>query len=165
MATTIKGGRKLKAFMAKAKSAKSRSVKGVDVGFFASARYPDGTPVAAVAAWNEFGTSTGTPERPFFRNALQGAEDDLLPILIENIDPKDMVFDRTTAGKVGQAMAARIQRSITTLRTPSNAPITIKGGWMRSKFGKAIYIKGKGSTNPLIDTGFMRQSVTYVVET
>ena len=63
----IKGGDKLRRFLREAKSA-SR-VKATEVGFFSEARYPDGTPVPAVAAWNEFGT-TRIPERPFFRQAL-----------------------------------------------------------------------------------------------
>ena len=41
-----------------------------------------------------------------------------------------------------------------------NAPITINGGWMRNKVtGKPIYIKGKGSDRPLIDTGSLRSSI------
>ena len=41
-----------------------------------------------------------------------------------------------------------------------NAPITINGGWMRNKVsGKPVYIKGKGSDRPLIDTGSLRQSI------
>lgn len=46
-----------------------------------------------------------------------------------------------------------------------NAPITVNGGWMRNKVsGKLFYVKGKGSTAPLIDTGALRSSVTYVIE-
>ena len=42
-----------------------------------------------------------------------------------------------------------------------NSPITIYGGWMRNKVsGKPIYIKGKGSDKPLIDTGSLRSSVS-----
>ena len=41
-----------------------------------------------------------------------------------------------------------------------NAPITIHGGWMRNKVsGKPVYIKGKGSDRPLIDTGSLRSSI------
>lgn len=41
-----------------------------------------------------------------------------------------------------------------------NAYITIHGGWMRNKVsGKPVYIKGKGSDRPLIDTGSLRQSI------
>ncbi len=56
-----------------------------------------------------------------------------------------------------------------------NAEITIKGGWMRSRkltitskkgklYGKAFKVKGKGSDKPLIDTGNLQGSITYVVE-
>ena len=57
----------------------------------------------------------------------------------------------------------RSWHSITVIRKPPNAPITIKGGWMRSKKGKLFYIKGKGSDNPLIDTGFLKMSVVHRV--
>ena len=49
----VRGGRRLATFLRKARAAKHVDT---DVGFFDSARYSDGTPVAAVAAWNEFGT-------------------------------------------------------------------------------------------------------------
>ena len=141
----VRGGRRLAAFLRKAKAAKHVDV---DVGFFASAKYDDGTPVAAVAAWNEYGTSNGIPERPFFRNALRTSKELLLDIMVDNIDPRTLTLDRVTAGKLGAALVGEIQRSITTLRQPPNAPSTQKA---------------KGSSNPLIDTGFMRQSVTWRV--
>ena len=85
MARNIKGGKKLNAFIRKAKNAKS--VKEIQVGFFSSAKYPDGTPVAAVAAWNEFGTKR-IKERPFFRNAIsEGAEDELKPVTGQEHQP------------------------------------------------------------------------------
>lgn len=46
-----------------------------------------------------------------------------------------------------------------------NAPITVSGGWMRNKVsGKPVYVKGKGSAAPLIDTGSLRAAVTYVLD-
>ena len=158
------GGRKLKEFLRKARTARKRS-KGVDVGFFKTARYPDGTPVAAVAAWNEFGVpSQGIPERPFFRNAIEGADRVIGPILKAGIDPKDMALDDRTAGIIGEVMKARIQQSIVTLKEPPNAPITVKGGWMRNKkTGKLFHVKGKSSDNPLIDIGTLHGAVDYAV--
>ena len=150
MASRVSGGKKLARFLRQAKSAKS--VRAVEVGFFSTAKYPDGTSVAAVAAWNEFGTERNgrqhVPERPFFRNAISGAGKVLLPVLVENINPKTMALDRKSAGKVGLAMQSRIQRSITTLRRPENAPATIEA---------------KGSSNPLIRDGVMRKSVDFRV--
>ena len=145
----VTGGRKLKAFLRKARSAQTRS-KSVAVGFFSTAKYPDGTPVAAVAAWNEFGTEQGIPERPFLRNSVGDAEDVIMPVLKEGIDPKDMALDRITAGKVGEAMKSRIQREITQLREPPNAPSTLA--------------RKAPKTNPLIDEGIMRAATSYEVE-
>ena len=160
MATRVRGGQKLDKFLRDARAAQSRSKK-VDVGFFSSARYPPvrqgknggqkQTPhfVATVAAFNEFGTSAGTPERPFFRNAIADAKKPILEILKAGIDPKDMTMDARLAGIVGEKMKSEIQKSIINLRDPPNAPRTIKR---------------KGSSNPLIDTGFMNMSVSYNVD-
>ena len=68
-----KGGKKLDEFLRRAKTADG--VDTVEIGFFSDAKYPDGTPVTNVAAWNEFGTenkdgSERIPERPFFRQAI-----------------------------------------------------------------------------------------------
>ena len=44
----------------------------VSVGFMEGAKYPDGTPVAAVAFWDEFGHAGRfpSPPRPFFRTMV-----------------------------------------------------------------------------------------------
>ena len=144
----LQGGARLRRFVRTVRKAPAKSAKSVDVGFFKTARYPNGTPVAAVAAWNEFGTSRGTPERPFFRNAIKGASYDLMPVLLEVVEPGNMEFTTIAANRVGLAMQGRVQKSITVLRDPPNAPSTIRR---------------KGSSNPLIRDGFMRESVTYVV--
>ena len=158
MPTRTTGGRKLAEFLRKAKAAASKS-KGVDVGFFKTARYSpvrQGVKggqarkphfVATIAAFNEFGTPT-IPERPFFRNAIAGSARVLNPIIKAGIDPKTMEFDERTAGHVGAVMQARIQNSIRDLKTPPNAPRTIRR---------------KQSDNPLVDEGFMRASVDYQV--
>lgn len=48
-----------------------------------------------------------------------------------------------------------------------NAPITIYGGVMHNPInGKLFYVKGKGEkkNRPLIDTGALRNSITYVID-
>lgn len=46
-----------------------------------------------------------------------------------------------------------------------NAGITIEGGWMRNRVsGKPVFVKGKRSNVPLIDTGSLRSSITHVIE-
>ena len=173
MATTrIKGGKKLDAFLRKAKGA--RGVGQVEVGFYSTARYPpvrtglksgqrqDPVTVVEVALWNEFGT-WNIPERPFFRIAIQKMGAPALRLLKAEVDPKTMVVERHTAGKLGLIGQSEVQKSIVNLRTPANAPATIKGGFVPTKTGKIIYVPGKGSSNPLIDTGFLRQSVTWKI--
>ena len=139
------GGKKLQRLL---REAGKGGVSGVKVGFFSTARYEDGTPVAAVAAWNEFGTET-IPERPFFRNALAESERGVSNILAKGIDTKKMVVDERLAGRVGEYVQGKIRDSITALKEPPNAPETVRR---------------KGSSDPLMDTGTLRNSVAWEVE-
>ena len=169
--TGVKGGEKLRAALILGR--RGGGVKGVDVGFYKDARYPlfktgrngrkrsrgmdrpsalantneQGVPVTNVAAWNEFGTAT-IPERPFFRQANESVKPKLKRLLKLRTDPKRMIMDERSAGEFGLVCQAEVQKSIVRLREPPNAPST-----------RRI----KGSSNPLIDTGFMRQSVTFRV--
>ncbi len=140
-----RGGKKLGRLL---REASKRRDTTVEVGFFSEARYQDGTPVAAVAAWNEFGTET-IPERRFFRRALAEVEDGVTNIVKAGIDTEKMVVDDRLADRVGAYVAGQVMESITALRTPKNAPVTARH---------------KGSTNPLIDTGMMRASVGWRVD-
>ena len=155
--TRIKGGKKLDAFLRKAKYAKG--VKEVEVGFYDTATYPPVRtglrggqkqkphPVTIVALWNEFGTKN-IPERPFFRNAIVSMQDPVINILKADVNPKTMQVTMRLANKVGQLGQTEIRRSIVRLVTPPNAEWTIKN---------------KGSSNPLIDTGFLWGSATYTI--
>ncbi len=142
-----RGGKKLQRLL---REAGKGGVSGVKVGFFSTAKYGDkrGTPVAAVAAWNEFGTET-IPERPFFRNALAESERGVSNILAKGIDTKKMVVDEHLAGRVGEYVQGKIRDSITALKEPPNAPETVRR---------------KGSSDPLLDTGTLRNSVSWEVE-
>jgi hypothetical protein len=51
------------------KRLQSLSDKSVSAGFFSNSAYPDGTPVASVAMWNNNGTDR-IPERPFFTKGI-----------------------------------------------------------------------------------------------
>ena len=66
--------------------------------------------------------------------------------------------------KAGMYGANAAKQYIGSENLAPNAPITIEGGWMRNKVsGKPFYVKGKGSSAPLIDTGSLRSSITYVI--
>ena len=150
------GGKKLRRLL---REAGKGGVSGVKVGFFSTAKYQDGTPVAAVAAWNEFGTKT-IPERPFFRNALAEMEDGIANIIKAGIDPRRMVVDDRLAGRVGEYVAGQVQESITALKDPPNAPETVARKRKKLHGKKGV----GGGENPLIDTGFMHDSVTWQAE-
>lgn len=113
--------------------------------------YPDGTSVIEVAARHVFGV--GVPVRDFMSMAKPGIHEKTKPILVkitqlsgqEQGDDKAVTALQNGAGQVAQA---EIQQAIIELDDPPNAPSTIAA---------------KGSGNPLIDTGHMKDSVTYVI--
>lgn len=123
------------------------SVKKVKVGLFSSARYPDGTPVTNVAAWNEFGTSRA-PARPFMRNAnANRIREPVRALLAARLDGH-LIVDHKLASQVGNVAKREYQQEIRELDRPPNAPATVAR---------------KKSENPLIDTGKLRQSITHEV--
>ena len=150
--TKLTGGAKINKFIAKAKASKASGVKSIKVGFFEKAKYPDGTPVASVASWNEFGTKTTAgkqiiPERPFFRNAIPKMKERIVDITVKRV-PADLHVSKQDARLMGSACKGILQTEIRDLNQPPNAPRTIER---------------KGSSNPLIADGFMRISVTYEI--
>ena len=128
--------------------------------------YDDGTTIAEVAAWNEFGTYN-IPERPFIRQSVDKNEAAIKAMCAAQL--KAIVEGKADADKairaVGALQVGLMQHEIISGNFEENAPITIKGGWMRNqKSGKPFYVKGKESSTPLVDTGRMRQSIHYVVK-
>ena len=133
----------------------SDAPKIVKVGFptgteAVTVSYPNGTRVVDVAVGNEYGTDN-VPARPFVALSSGDITNQCAPILEQsaaalnnnNTQQYDQLLD--TAGSVA---AGIVKQQITDLRSPPNAQSTIER---------------KGSSNPLIDTGLMRQTVTYKV--
>lgn len=110
-----------------------------------------GSDIVDRAVYNQFGTSRGIPARPFLSNAMRKNKDKYgrfikdraKRILSGEISPDQALM------QLGVMAESDVKTEITELKTPPNAPSTIRQ---------------KGSSNPLIDTGAMRASVTYVVE-
>lgn len=142
---TTTGGDKLKALTKKAERNKSVSY---DIGFFPKAKYADGTPVALVALWNEFGTKN-IPERPFFRAANKKAAKSIAKLVRRFLDPLSKTMDKKDAGKIAAFHVGQVQEEIVNLRSPPNAEGT------KNK---------KNSSNPLVDAGLMKSAVTFEVE-
>ena len=124
------------------------SGRTLKVGFLSGATYPDGTPVALVAAVQNFGApSRGIPPRPFLDQVKAAHENEWPVQLAKLIEAGD---DPVTAlGKMGEIMKGQIQQSIRDTDSPPLKPATVRR---------------KGFDKPLIDTGHMLNSVDYAVE-
>lgn len=117
----------------------------VRVGVLENATYPDGTPVAMVAFWNEYGTKT-SPVRAFFRTTVSDQKKNWV-LSVQNLmkmhdDPKKVM------GLMGEHMRGQIVQSINTWTDPPNAPYTVRM---------------KGFNKPLVDQGIMMRSISFEV--
>lgn len=129
----------------------------LQVGFFDQAKYPDGTPIAYVAAIQEFGTPH-IPPRSFIRPTIAErrqawAEQMRLGFtkaLEGSIDPK------TVLEAVGEGVRGDIKKTIAQVNNPALADATIKARRSRK-------VNPNESVKPLIDTGQMFNSVEFIV--
>jgi hypothetical protein len=105
--------------------------------------------VPQIASFQEFGT-TRIPERSFLRSTVDEKTDDWVRFtnrLLKRLTALVMDVPQVL-NLLGVRMQSDVQKKIRALRTPPNAPSTIAR---------------KKSSNPLIDTGRLIQSVTYQV--
>lgn len=106
--------------------------------------------VVSVATFNEFGTPQ-IPERSFLRHTVDLNEKKISKILSNGV--LDVQQKKLNSNQVlqflGQWAKSEIQKRIRSGIAPANSPQTIAR---------------KGSSKPLIDTGQLIQSITYVVE-
>jgi len=132
--------------------ASNLSDKQLKVGFIDGATYPDGTPVAMVAATNEYGNpANNQPPRPFFRNAIAEHESEWLDAISRGLE-KGVPIDDVLA-VVGERAVGDVVQSIATLMDPPLSPATVAS---RNS-------KGNASTKPLVDTKVMIRDVHYEV--
>lgn len=125
----------------------------LSVGIFGD----DDASYVMIANVHEFGVTISLangqiriPERSFMRSTFDEKEKEWTAFLEERLD---RVFDfRMTVEEMYEQLGAKaasdIQEKIRTLSDPPNAESTVKK---------------KGSSNPLIDSGSMRQRVTWKV--
>jgi hypothetical protein len=150
-----------------------------------STKYPDGTPVLLVAAVQNFGADIdhpgGTrfvvsggkarfvsndfvgpvmgvtkahkinvPARDFMTQGGVRALEKTGPIsakLIKKLNAGEMTIDQIL-DVLGPVAVAEFQQTIIDINDPPNAPSTVRK---------------KGSSNPLVDTGLMNQTLTHIV--
>ena len=159
--------------------------KEVQVGFFESSAYEDGTPVAYVAAIQEFGYPGGSiPARPFIRPTIAQQREAWQKSLMRGY--KAAINEQITVEfmleQFGMAAAGQVKVTISKVTDPPLSPITLLLR-QRKKSGEAItgrtvgnaaaaaaYVpqenRGKAlgvSEKPLVDTGYLISQVQSAV--
>lgn len=178
VSVTLSGGDKLEKALA---DIASKIAKGgtLRVGFLEDAKYPDGTPVAMVAAIQNFGApAKGIPPRPFFNKFITDNSDkwgDALGRLLALHD-----FDVEKAlNLMGMGMVGQLQTAIRDTNAPPLSKVTlllrerfsdhaniefedVLQAWQDIAAGVEPTISGTGA-KPLVWTGHMQNSVDYEV--
>lgn len=128
----------------------------VRVGFQAGDTEEDGTPLTNIAYWNEHGTmnkdgSVHSPARPFMHDSVQNNMEkisDMCASAAKQVGTGKGSAQQALEG-IGVKMVSLVQKEIRNGDFAANAPSTIRA---------------KGSSKPLIDSGRMCQSVTFVIK-
>lgn len=122
----------------------------VEVGVQAGELADDGTDLAVVAAYNEYGTEH-IPSRPFMRESFDQNVGELDKFMQDVGDR--IIIRRISAlqglNLVGKKMKGIIQKKI------------VDGPWVLNTVQTVLR---KGSDRPLIDTGRLQQSIGHVVK-
>ena len=106
--------------------------------------------MATLGAVHEFG-SNDVPARPWLEPGFNSGLKDYEGIMADGIDETVTkgADIKDALNQVGVFAVGKVQEFITELKTPANAPATVRL---------------KKSDNPLIDTGAMRASVNYKLQ-
>lgn len=126
-----------------------RVLVGVPKG---AGEYEDGVNYATIMAVNNFGSADGSiPARPVLQPAVEEGAPvyrRLAEVMLPRVLSGDMEM-RVLLEQMGSLAEGHVKQYMTDLRTPPNAQSTVDK---------------KGSDNPLIDTGALRQSIRYVID-
>lgn len=142
-------------------------------GFLENATYPDGTPVAQVAYWDEFGTRTAPP-RSFMRNTIANNKANWGKLMEAALKATGYNVDQALA-LCGEKITDQIKREIVSFSAPENSMLTNilkerfpKGGYTKDDFLKAVYDLKAGATagpgKPLVWSGDMLNSAASDVK-
>lgn len=122
----------------------------VDVGIIDAGEHPSGDiTVAGIGFSHEFGTAT-IPERSFMRTTIKDKKKNIIALqkkLLKKIG-KGEISVVNALGLIGEFTSDEIRKKIVSISSPPNSPATITK---------------KGSSNPLVDTGQLKNSITYEV--
>jgi len=132
----------------------------IQVGFFPEAHYPDGTPVAYVAAIHEFGYPEGNiPARSFMRPTAANRKSKWGRQVAGAIHGALLgkVKLASAYDAIGGAAAGDVSRTISNITSPPLKAATLAARQSRKKTPGV-------SSKPLVDTGLLIQSVSHKVE-
>lgn len=129
------------------------------VGWFPSAKYENGTPVALVAVVQEFGSpKKGIPPRPFMRTTAEAKRAEWQKD--SHVLAKAVVNGQMPPEAVMQGLAQKaegdVRRTISKVSTPPLSERTIEARARR-------HSKGKASTKPLVGQGILLNTLTSQV--
>lgn len=145
----IRGGAAVEARLARIAAAVGQSAR-LRVGFLAGATYPDGKPVAMIAAIHNYGAPrAGIPPRPFFDNMVIRRFREWAAAIAGLLKRNDYDAARSL-DLAGAAIAGQLRQQIIETNSPPLAPSTIRR---------------KGFSKPLIETSHMINSVDHEVVT
>lgn len=173
----ISGGDKLDKALRDLEQKITKSAR-LRVGFLEGATYPDGTPVAMVAAIQNFGGGK-IPPRPFFTNMVKDKGPKWGDALGKLLQAND--FDASRALELmGEGISGQLRQAIVDVLAPPLAPLTLMLRQMRAEdpnlvvtgatLGEAARrldageVPGGVSTKPLVDSGHMLASISYEVD-
>ena len=106
----LSGGKRLEAKLAMIASAIQRGAV-LKVGFLAGATYPDGKPVAMIAAIQNFGAPrVGIPPRPFFTNMIKNHAKEWPVLIMKQLKATDYDVNKTM-NQVGAVMQGQLRLS------------------------------------------------------
>lgn len=153
------------------------SASTVEVGFLENATYPNGTPVALVAALNEFGGGS-QPPRLFFRSMIAKHKAEW-PAAVAGVLRATNYNAAMTLAQVGAGIKGQLQQSIVDTNGPPLSPITLMLRKIKAEspdriitgatVGEAARRVAAGestagvSTKPLVDSAHMLNSADYHV--
>lgn len=144
----VKGGDKFERYMEEMRRNLNRPGAQVRVGFLSRAKYPDGKPVAMIAAIQNWGAPrAGIPPRPFFSNMIASKGPEwpagiATQLRLTNYDRRETLL------RVGEGVAGQLRKSLIDTNSPPLAESTIAR---------------KGFTKPLVETGHMLNSIDYEI--
>lgn len=153
------------------------------IGWFESAVYPDGTPVAYVATIQEFGSpGQGIPARPFMRSTVAEKEAEWAGLMAKGANAvlQGRISAHEAMDEITQQAAGDIRRTISQLSSPALSNVTVELRRRRRSgetiIGKTVGDAAKAANSaffkpasqseakPLVDTGILIASLTSVVE-